>query len=121
MKLHRYGFFRELAHGEPNGGSLLTLRDTAQYSMGIREAIASYLEQGHLLIACPGTVADVFRSDDKPVASPHVLTDGQWAWPGDLAYYVRTYNVPVPQVLLNRMEANRWSVPSPIDLSVLEL
>jgi len=122
MKLKRYGFFRELDHGEPNGESLLALRGTAPYDEATRKRVAAYLDAGHLYIGCPGTVIDVLANGDvHPIGSPDILTDGEWAWPGDLAYYVSRYNVPVSEEMLQAMKRNGWHVPREVGVMELEL
>ena len=41
----------------------------------------------------------------------NVMTDGAWVWSEDLAYYVRTYGVRVPEGLLHRARAG---LPHPL-------
>jgi hypothetical protein len=86
-----------------------------------KHRIVHYLENGHLYIGCPGTVVDVLSSDENIIGSPNILTDGEWAWPEDLAYYVSKYNVPVPEMMVATMERNGWSVANEIELAKLEL
>ncbi len=122
MKLKRYGFFRELAHGDPDGPSLARLSGRAPYDDSTKKRIAEYLESGHLYIGCPGTVVDVLAEGNAtPIGSPDILTDGEWAWPGDLSYYVSRYRVPVPQDMLDTMEKNGWRVPQQVEVTALEL
>jgi hypothetical protein len=122
MKLKRYGFFTELEHGDANSESLSALRGMAPYDDATTKRVAEYLESGHLYIGCPGTVVDVLAEGDAtPIGSPDILTDGEWAWPGDLPYYVSRYRVPVPREMLDAMEKNSWHVPQQVELMALEL
>jgi hypothetical protein len=53
--------------------------------------VAHYLEGGQQLGAVPGTTTDFFNPDIR--VSLDTLTDGEWIWPGDAAYYCRTYGI----------------------------
>jgi len=122
MKLRRYGFFRELDHGDSDGESLSELSGTAHYDEATKKRVVEYLASGHLVVGCPGTVVDVLaEGDPTPIGSPDILTDGEWAWPGDLPYYVLHYRVPVPQEMLDTMKKHSWHVPQQIEVTELEL
>jgi hypothetical protein len=123
MKLKRIGFFRELRHGLSTGPSLRdSIRNGKQSSDAAR--IAAYLQKGTVFIACPGVVKDVLKKEGGPViGSPHIRTDGVWAWPSDLAYYVTHYNVALPREFVEHIEGNGWQPPpaESIQLANLEL
>lgn len=121
MTLQRYGFFKDLEHGDEDGGELASLRGTAGYEPILKEKVIGYLDSGELLIACPGLARDVFSDKNEMAGSPDILTDGQWAWPGDLAYYVRKYDVPVSVEMLRTMQSNGWKIPVIEDVASLEL
>jgi hypothetical protein len=122
MALKRCGFFRELEHGDDNGESLRELRETARYNENQRQAIVAYLEQGRVVIGCPGLVCDVLKDDASLViGSPNILTDGEWMWPADFAYYVSEFDVPVPESMLQHMEHSNWMVADEVDVTALEL
>lgn len=117
-KLIRVGFFREMPHGEPSDPSLVAAR--ADSPGPHQDAIAAYLQAGHLYIATPGLAKDVF--DRRTVIGPpSYLTDGTYVWPGDAAHYVRTYNVRLPPAFLEHALAHGFSMPAAIDLSALQL
>jgi hypothetical protein len=51
--------------------------------------------------------------DAKPaVARREIATDGQWVWPRDLAYYVETYGVALPDDFIQNMRQRRWQPPT---------
>jgi hypothetical protein len=50
-----------------------------------------------------------------------VLTDGQYAWPSDLAYYVERYHVRLPDDFVSVIAAHGWRVPEAVDLQRLRL
>jgi hypothetical protein len=87
------------------------------------DRIAAYLKEGALLVACPGVVGDVLDSGVKdvqdpavPIGSAHILTDGAWAWPADLEYYVRTYHVRLPADFIEHMRTHQWRPPAESEL-----
>lgn len=117
-KLIRVGFFHEMKHGEPGGPSLAAARADAPPPH--QKAIAAYLAAGHVYIATPGLAKDVL--DGKTVIGPpHYLTDGTYVWPGDLPYYVRTYNVRLPAAFVEHAMAHGFTMPASVDRSVLQL
>ena len=109
MKLRAVGFFRELDHGLPHGSSLRgSMRDVPQPD---EDKVISYLKNGVLFIFCPGVVSDVISGSRQVICAPHVLTDGAWAWPNDLSFYVEKYHVALPPEFTLRMKGNGWRVP----------
>ena len=118
-KLIRVGFFRELRHGDPEGESL---REAIQPSPRPNEArIVGYLRAGKMLVGTMGVTRDVLVDKGPIVGSPHVLTDGVYAWAADLAYYVERYHARVPEQLVNHMAANNWQVPSVVEIASLTM
>lgn len=102
------GFFRELPHGLANEPSLKNaIRDTAGEH---EEDVVRYLESGVVFIASPGIVRDVLN-ERGPIGSGTVHTDGVWAWPDDLAYYVSHYHVALPKDFVAHAERNHWKAP----------
>ena len=117
-RLRPVGFFRELDHGMPGGPSITDSRSGEAHTDETK--IISYLSGGHLLIATPGVVRDVFSPDGPLIGSPHVMTDGDWAWPRDLPYYVQRYHVALPGDFVEHMRRNGWDVP-PLGVPLTEL
>lgn len=117
-KLTRVGFFKEMPHGQPTDPSLAAARADAPAPQ--QDAVARYLEAGHLFIATPRPAVDVF--DKRTLISPpHYLTDGRFVWPGDLAHYVRTYNVRLPAAFVEHIMAGGFAMPGGVDVSKLQL
>jgi hypothetical protein len=115
-KLNKVGFFRELPHGDEDGP---ILREMVSSSPHQDEAnVLNYLNLGEELITCLGLTSDVLYPSSEMI-SPHILTDGVWAWPLDLEYYVRTYHVQLPEPFLRHMNKNQWKIPA-IDQETLE-
>lgn len=118
-KLKRIGFFRELPYGEEDGDSLKSL--VSKLDDPNKSEITDYLKNGILLIASPGLAKDVLGGNAEIIGGLCILTDGTWAWPSDLAYYVERYSVGLPKDFINWMHIQQWIVPEKICLELLEL
>ena len=119
MKLRHVGFFSELLHGEPFGGSLkASVSDTPQEN---ERKIVEYLRSGTVFVAAPGLTKDVLNKDQTIIGALSILTDGTWCWPSDLPHYVEKYHARVSADVLRTMAENDWMVPNGIDLQLLEL
>jgi len=121
MTLKKIGFFKELMHGDENGPELK--KQIRNSSGNEEESIINYLNSGILYIASPGIVSDVLQKSDVIICAPHIFTDGVWAWPGDLSYYVKNYHVELPEEFIKYIKRKDYKIPleSEIDLEQLEL
>jgi hypothetical protein len=119
-KLIKVGFFQELDHGDISGPSLKTSRaDTPAPDEAL---IVAYLESGPVLVPSSDTTEDWLADDvDVEIGPPHILTDGTYAWPADLAYYVRKYHVRLPKHFTLHIQRNGFQVPANVDLTSLTL
>ena len=106
--MKRLGFFHELPHGDPTGPSLRASVDATAADLAIRLVV--YLRSGRLLAAVPSPGVDVLDPTRVGVPSPHLLTDGRWMWPADLAYYVESYGVSVPAEFLEDLDDASWTI-----------
>src|SRR5262245_60840406 len=93
--LLRYvGNFVELGYDDhPNAPSLEQLR--GKRKLENKDGVVAYLQNGTTLVYSPGRDEDVF-DDSKTAGSASVATDGVYAWPRTLAYYVQYYDVELP-------------------------
>ncbi|TMR08214.1 hypothetical protein ETD86_48800 [Nonomuraea turkmeniaca] len=108
------GFFRELEHGDPSGPSIhMSLGNLA----GEVNEIVDYLSDAPILAATGTTVKDILGERGAIIGIINIQTDGEWAWPSDLAYYVEKYRVGIPDELGKRIA----HLHSPPRLSVEEL
>ena len=121
MKLRQYGFFKELPYGDPEGASISRLRGTSGYDNFTKQRIVNYLSGGAVLVGCPGVARDVFSGEQIPVSCCNILTDGEWAWPEDLAYYVSKHDVPIPAEMVEAMNKNKWRIIPVSNVQTLEL
>lgn len=118
MKLKQVGFFKELPHGEPHSASLS--ESINQMDDYLVKNITDYLNSGILFIASPGLAKDILSEKNEIIGSLGVLTDGIWAWPADLGYYVSKYKVGLPMDFVEHMKDNNWQ-KSEVNIMELEL
>ncbi|MGC5377491.1 hypothetical protein ACPXB1_03305 [Micromonospora sp. DT68] len=74
--------------------------------------VVTYLNSGHVLIDVMDVADDAFDSTRQVMNGPTVLTDGDWLWRKDLAYYVRRHRIAVPEDFLALIRARNYVVPS---------
>ena len=113
MNIIRQGYFREMPHGDNSDPSICDFieRDDKDRI----DKVCKYLESGIEIITCAGTVDDVIDPSKGVAGIPSVLTDGKWHWPGDLAYYVKNYNLELSQEFIDTMICNDWKNPITIE------
>lgn len=117
MKLKRQGFYKEMPHGRESDLSIQKF--VRKKGNAEEDKIYQYLKEGIVLAACGGVVKDVINPDNGIVGCPDMLTDGEWLWPGDLAYYVKNYHLQLDREFIKTMKNNNWHV-SNIDYDELE-
>ena len=85
-----------------------------------KAALVAYLNAGIILVFAPGFEQDVL--DGKSDAgSSSIATDGTYAWPRTLAYYVERYDVALPDEFEQHVARNSWRVPEGIRIGPLVL
>lgn len=113
------GFFWELSHcrtADPSLEESIQLEPLPEET-----ALARYLEAGHVLIRAKTTTIDpLVYEPEVNLGLPHRLTDGDYVWPADLPYYLRTYHVRLPRAFVIHARRNDWRVP-PVDIASLPL
>ena len=102
------GYFEELEPTMPRKVSMR--RVVGKLDANLAGALAGYLRSGALVAAVPLAAFDVLSLDRKPTPAPHVLTDGEYVWRGDLAYYVETYLVGLPRRFTRHAELSGYKV-----------
>ena len=120
-RLIKIGFFRDLDHGDISD---FALEDrTADAAAPDEERLANYLASGHLYRESTETARDMLADDpdDAPIGPAHLLTDGRYVWPADLAYYVRRYHVRLPPAFVIHVRKNDFRSPSQIDVDHLTM
>lgn len=118
LKLKEIGLFKELPYGNEYGPSIndyLSDRNSDEVS------IINYIISGEVLIVSPGVVYDVFDTSKLIDGGPYLLTDGEYVWLKELAYYIGQYHIKLPYEFILHMKSNKWRIPQNIELSLLEL
>jgi hypothetical protein len=117
--LRYVGNFVELGYDDfPDAPSLMTAR--GKRFRPNKSALIAYLQAGVTLVFAPGFERDVLdeRSD---AGSSSIATDGTYAWPRTLAYYVERYDVGLPEHFEEHVARNEWHVPDGIAIGSLRL
>ena len=109
MDLTSVGYFREMLDGSPSDPSIRDYINKGAHNS--IERICAYLDSGLPLIVTPGVTVDIIDENKGIAGSPSVLTDGKWAWSGELSYYVRNYNLKLDNAFIETMKANDWAIP----------
>lgn len=78
------------------------------------DLVTRYLTKGHLLIDMMDVERDVLDPEQEVLSGSSIMTDGEWLWRRDLAYYVRRHHVLLPRDLLATIRERRYTVP-PLD------
>ncbi len=116
-ELIRVGFYKEVRHGRPDGGSL---HESLQASAGPDdERLVAYLRAGVPLVVAAGPVRCIL--DKSIVGGLDIRTDGTYAWPSDFPHYIEQHRAKPPAELVEHARDNRFTIPSGIDVAQLVL
>lgn len=85
------------------------------------EAIARYLESGLVIAAVPGVETDLLLPDTPFAGALHIRTDGYYAWPQTLSYWVRRHHILLPEAVLKHIRFSVYRTPSNLNLEKLVL
>ncbi|SFR92162.1 hypothetical protein [[Clostridium] aminophilum] len=113
MVLYRKGYYKEMPHADESDPSML---DNIGKKVEHKEEICKYLQSGMVLAACGEVVKDVLHPEKGIAGTPDDMTDGRWIWPGDLAYYVKNYDLRLSKDFTDYMADHNWIVPEIIDI-----
>jgi len=116
-KLKIAGFFKELPYGSKIGLSIKEKKDNFE---NLDEIIA-YINNGFILIMSPGISFDFFKPEKIIGSGPNILTDGEWAWPSDLSYYLKEYNTKIEDEFISYMKMNNWQIKNRNIINLNEL
>ncbi len=118
VHLQRLGFFYRLP--DADRVHVLTLLSRSE-PIQDEVAIADYLDSGLRMAYTPGVETDPLLPDE-PFAGPiHVLTDGHYAWPKTLSYWVRRHHLLLPEKFLEHIRSAAYQIPQNLDLASLVL
>jgi hypothetical protein len=106
------GFFKELSYSD-GGPSILSA--VGELHGADKERVLAYLAAGVPVDALLLVTCDVLDEEQTPIGALEFLSDGEWVWPSDLAYYVEMYDCTVPDEFRAHMASKRWRVPKAVD------
>jgi hypothetical protein len=118
IRLKIAGNFVELGWDDADAPSLVEQR--GKRGLEYKREVVEYLRSGTTFIVSPGIDEDVL-DPTKSAGSASIATDGAWAWPKTLAYYVEAYDVALPPEFEAHMQRHRWKPADKIDKLGLEL
>jgi hypothetical protein len=81
---------------------------------GEAERVLAYLEKAPLVLAARGFDTDAVDASRGAAVPMTFHTDGEWIWPGAVAYYLRTHEIPPEPDLLAHIRA-RGFAPREVD------
>ena len=69
-----------------------------------KQKIINYLQKGKKEATCPKVVNDIFNNSIIST-SFSIFTDGEYVWKSDLAYYIKNYNIRLPDEFIAKATA----------------
>ena len=109
MKLKLICCFKELSYGDDKFGSIKNHIMNKEYDN--KAKIINYLDSGICVASCTGVSEDVIEPKNGIIGVPDALTDGKYQWYADLSYYVKNYNLELPDEFIKNMISNNWKIP----------
>ena len=122
IDLKPVGIFKEMSYGNESDPSIKEYIGSGNEENSLR--ICGYLNSGVAVIVSPEVLYDVLSPSKVIAGTATAFTDGEWIWSGDLSYYVKNYNLQLPEEFLATMVRNELTVPvnvSDIDLSSISI
>lgn len=78
------------------------------------EQVLAYLDAAPVILASRSNGPDAFAPGREDAVPMNFRTDGAWAWPGAVAYYLREHGVPPDPDLVAHIRARRFTAPSEV-------
>ncbi len=106
-KLKKVGFFSDLEFGD---ASEPELKDRLGSEIDHKTNVVNYLKSGEALYVAASFSYDIM-DPEQLICTKAVLSDGEWAWPADLGYYLEKYDVILPTDFIQSVKSKNWKVP----------
>lgn len=81
----------------------------------LKSRVIKYLREAPVFQQYLGDDCDDLGMSPPPPKDYTSRTDGRWAWPGNLWYFVERLDLPLPQEFLSDMTARGFSPPANLD------
>ncbi|TVT44742.1 ferredoxin [Amycolatopsis rhizosphaerae] len=85
------------------------------------ERVLAYLDAAPVILASRSRGPDAFAPDREDAVPMNFRTDGSWAWPGAVAYYLREHGVAPDPDLLAHIRSRRFTAPADVPESTRDL
>lgn len=85
------------------------------------ERLLAYLDAAPVILASRSNGPDAFAPERADVVPMNFRTDGAWAWPGAVAYYLREHGVPPDPDLVAHIRARRFTPPAEVGDAATDL
>lgn len=105
------GMFVELAQGRHPAPVQSIADNLSEQPVEDVENVVAYLNTGHVLVDVMDIENDVLDPTQQIMNGSSILTDGDWLWRMDYAYYVQRHNILVPEGLLTTIRHRNYIVP----------
>lgn len=92
------GYYKELKLYDDTGSLKDNIQPKANYN---KKAVIDYLNRQKKIAGCPKTIINPLTGREI-VKSFFVYTDGIYEWGSFLPFFIRKYNVKLPQELIDR-------------------
>lgn len=114
--LRKVGYFFE----QPLDERAATLRALVRATPHPNEQnILKYLDAGTVYGVQTGVEQDILSASKPIIGAVQLKTDGVWAWPQSLVYYVRQYHIALPDEFVSHMAVHAWKCNAAVDLDQL--
>ena len=105
------GFFRELP-GERDDGDESIREALGRGDAAHKQQLLVYLRSAPVLVTYFMQVDDVLDEMHAGLGPLALHTDGTWVWRSDLAHYVDTYDVALPDAFIAHASSRSWTPPT---------
>jgi len=85
------------------------------------EQLLAYLDAAPVILASRSNGPDAFEPERTDAVPLNFRTDGVWAWPGAVAYYLREHGVPPDPELVAHIRARRFTAPAEVSEAATDL
>ncbi|GEM_PF-3199000 len=111
MQPRLVGMFRELFDFEDPRIRESIVGNVDDAPLPDAEQVVQYLQNGHVVLDVMDLDDDFFGSGDLIINAATMLSDGEWIWREDFRFYVKKYQVHVPDDFLNMIRLNDYQMP----------